>query len=438
VAAKKWSQQRVIKELRAWDRAPGSQEVDISLYAASRRHCGGWHQALVMAGLLPPDFQPTVPSRWTKDRVIREILKLHETGKPRVSRAQSNLTNAAKRLFGTWNNAVLAAGLEPSRRRRWSPQRVLADLQALDRQALLDRGLYDVDSRLVAAAWRYFGTLQNALVTAGVLAPGETIGRARRWTKQHVIEAIQDMYLAGGPVTSQVDRGLNWAACSLFGSWRAAVEAAGFNLKQLRDINKQRRSRRQVPVRPFRPPRRKLTKPNTPRRRGSWTKQRVIAVIRARHRRGLTLAAQTRGIESLVVAAQRCFGSWTEAKRTAGLKVRTQSKWNRKKIIEAIQQRHEKGLSVRSDSRLVAVARRHFGSWLSALDAAGLRPPPQTALTKRDVVAAIRQRHRQGRDLHSVWREDPKLYRAARKRFGAWRDALRAAGAGIIREREGE
>ena len=99
-------------------------------------------------------------------------------------------------------------------------------------------------------------------------------------------------------------------------------------------------------------------------------------------------------------------------------------RWSKDWVLEAIRQRHRLGLSMttvwKTDRSLYGGAKTHFGSWHNALAAAGLPSRPQRKRTKEQVIAAIQERREKGLSLTSVWREDPSLYQAAQLRFGKW------------------
>jgi hypothetical protein len=89
------------------------------------------------------------------------------------------------------------------------------------------------------------------------------------------------------------DPGLHAAAVRHFGSYDAALRRAGI-------------------------------KPEEVRRRRSWTKDLVLAGIRAARRggSGLTDSAMRRGDPALYGAAVRLFGSFTAARERAGVKIK--------------------------------------------------------------------------------------------------------------------
>jgi hypothetical protein len=95
-----------------------------SLYlaACAHRYFGSWRRALLAAGL---NHEQMRESRvWTKARIQRTIEELAAEGKPlgwaSVEKLCPGIYRAARRRenFGSWNEALLAAGVVPPARRR--------------------------------------------------------------------------------------------------------------------------------------------------------------------------------------------------------------------------------------------------------------------------------------------------------------------------------
>ena len=148
---------------------------------------------------------------------------------------------------------------------------------------------------------------------------------------------------------------------------------------------------------------------------------------------------------ALLRAATRYFGSWRTAIESAGLNyddIRRYKIWSRGRIIDRINELFEKGedlswrhVSTTVDPQLAAAAtkHKHFGSWKSAVSAAGL----DYALIRRyrewdeeTIKAKIIDLHVKGIDLNAKHIEeyDITLITAARRRFDSWDQALTASG----------
>src|SRR5690606_20583841 len=78
---------------------------------------------------------------------------------------------------------------------------------------------------------------------------------------------------------------------------------------------------------------------------------------------------------------------------------------------------------------VAAGARRHFGGWKAAFEAAGCAAPQHLTWTREAVIAAIRDDAATGLPVNSarIMPSNANLYVAGRRRFGTWAAALSAA-----------
>jgi hypothetical protein len=146
--------------------------------------------------------------------------------------------------------------------------------------------------------------------------------------------------------------------------------------------------------------------------------------------------------------ARRLFGSWPQALSAAGIDPSTVSglrtRWTRKEIIHELRvaRRERESLPIgtrpkqRLDPGMYHAARKLFGSWIGALQAAGLGRELDRINRKwsrRSIVTELRKLHRLGwritiRDLRRRGRSS--LAAAAPRYFGTWSEAVRATIAG--------
>jgi len=175
--------------------------------------------------------------RWTRQSVIRRIRELADIGQPlnaaAVQRSEATLLSAASRFFSFWNDALQAAGVDPEK-------------------------------------WRK---------------------RVPTWTRERVIRGIQKILVEGGKVNhAAVGRNsISRAGVILFGSWDAALEAAGLDPDDIRVYRK------------------------------PWTREEIILEIQRKHRQGEALNAKDVSPHSLRSRGTVFFGSWDAALTTAGL-----------------------------------------------------------------------------------------------------------------------
>ncbi len=180
-------------------------------------------------------------AKWTREKILREILRRESAGQPldvgRRDPVECALYQAAARVFGSWRNAVAAAGISPDKaqvRDAWPPSRVLAGIKALARRKrpVTPSELKRRYRCLVAAAQRCFGSWPKAVVAAGI--DPVKFRRSGTWTKDRIVEAILKRALQGKALNSNAvnPKSLVEAGAKAFGSWGDALEAAGIDPKR--------------------------------------------------------------------------------------------------------------------------------------------------------------------------------------------------------------
>jgi len=389
VPFKYWSRERVYEAIRQRIESGKSMSLkDIldeegSLYSAAHRYAGGWRSALKALGYDYRQFCRERP-KWSADRIIRCILEREKSGSAMragaVLRDDRKLLGAAERHFGSWRQALRASGINPevvSRLRVWSPSKVIRHIRriGLRGKSPCCKAVLDIDSGLVYAAREIYGSWDNALLASGY-DPAKVRRSLPPWTRATLVEAIQKRAAAGLPVSSNkmMPRSATIATYRLFGSWDAALKAAGaFHL---------------------------VSKPTR------WSKELIVKRIVEHHRKGkpLNATAVRKYDNALTTAAWNYFGPWSLALRAAGLRPENIQlhcpKWTDEAVLEAIRKRAKAGKPLGSHSvkpaSLVASARRFFGGWPKALEVAGVRAAkiPSAHKTRR-------KRRRGGRRNHN-------------------------------------
>lgn len=235
----------------------------------------------------------------------------------------------------------------------------------------------------------------------------------RTWTPADVTAAISIRQATGQPLNYAAvvadDEALTGAARKRFGSWPAALAAAGIDPEAVKREARQTAHKR--------PP-------------GYWSEARVIAVIQEAARAGQDLSVhRMQQVDAgLVATAQRLFGGWDAALRAAGYApdlIRRAGAWTEEAIIARIRQLAQDGADLSDNSanawdvNLYSAARARWGTWPDALTAAGVDDSRRTAQWSR---ARVLEALREGRD-------DPGLRRAAKRYYGSIAAAREAAGA---------
>jgi len=285
-------------------------------------------------------------AKWTREKIIREILRRESAGLSLSLGSSregddSKLYQAGSRVFGSWGNAIRAAGIAPERTKThdlWTPSKILTRIRTLSRRKNPPRPgeLKRRHAYLMHAARKCFGSWTKAVEAAGV--DPQKLRRVMPWTEDRIIEAILTRALNGESLgdRSVEPRSLAGAAARVFGSWKAALEAAGIDpelanrLPQGTSSNyatacTENAGRSERPKRVRNLTGSRDTDARRQRRRpcpgGRWTEPEILDAIlsRLRENRRMNAVAVDADDGPLYRAAKRRYGSWREALRAAGL-----------------------------------------------------------------------------------------------------------------------
>lgn len=278
----------------------------------------------------------------------------------------------------------------------WSRRRVIDELRRLDRSGqstswadLLQAGHGD----LVAAAATYAGGLQRARAHAGVRRPARR-PVVRRWNQASIVLAIKDRLRKGQTLaSSKAPPRFVAAARWHFGSWKAALAAAGVDAQKVR------------------------------LRRGPYRRQEILAVLRRLAREGKPLRSSTLAGAVNLEAVRTLFGSVEAAIRAAGLahaRTHPTQKWSRERLIEELRRRAQRG-DLTLTRALHRAVQLYFGGAHAARKAAGIPRLLREPWTKPALIKELQQRARRGNSGSRLWN-------ACKRLFGSVAAARRAAG----------
>ncbi len=186
--------------------------------------------------------------RWTKKTIIEHLRGLHAQGADlsyaRAEAEHIHIVRAATWHFGSWRLALEGAGLDSgsiSRYQKWSRERIIERIRELHAQGE-DLSWREVSTRvdpaLAAAALRPNGfcSWREAIAASGLNI--NDIARYEQWSAERVIGEVHALQRANRPLSSKAAQSENpslfCAARRRFGSWDAALEAAGLDTSAIR------------------------------------------------------------------------------------------------------------------------------------------------------------------------------------------------------------
>jgi hypothetical protein len=182
--------------------------------------------ALRVLGFTPERMR--LRTYWETERVVTQIRVLRQKSVPLyaayVLKHYAALFSAAIRIFGSWRNALLAAGIEVPDNPHGGRQGVLRALA----DALEQHSENELPKKLKLHAVYYFGSLHKAKAAL------KTDRRLRTgWSTTKIIAAIRKRQRFGKPLgyaaARRDDPALVSAAEAYFGTWGNALYAAGID-----------------------------------------------------------------------------------------------------------------------------------------------------------------------------------------------------------------
>lgn len=176
----KWSEKKIVAVIRKLRRDGEDlnwrsvilrrDEVGRAASAAVKPHLfGSWNEAVEAAGLNPRKV--SLYRRWTAKEVVSVIRQRRREKQPinalAIQREIPGMYTAAMRHYGTYDQAIRKAGIDPAtvrQRRNWSLPELNRQLRAFEQSyGYISRSLLrDNDSGLLRAATIYYPTLRDA------------------------------------------------------------------------------------------------------------------------------------------------------------------------------------------------------------------------------------------------------------------------------------
>lgn len=189
----KWTPAVVLSEIRRMHgenvdlSAKQIQHTNLPLYGAAYRFFKGWPKALIAAGLDPEKIRrrkrrpwlklvdnKTGKTSWTPETVISHIRELMAEGVDLnvkvICQKHDYVHQAARKIFKTWDAALIAAGLNPDKIRKakprgwWTKERTLSVIRELFSKDIVPT--QETHPRVYAAALKNFGSWKKAVEAA--------------------------------------------------------------------------------------------------------------------------------------------------------------------------------------------------------------------------------------------------------------------------------
>lgn len=185
--------------------------------------------------------------KWTKEKIIEEIRNLNNSNIPLnavyMTKHNIKLYGAARVHFGSWGNALEAAGLDYTQinhkftEKSWSKDVIAEEIInfASTNGNLRSDYVQKHYTKLHSAAQRYFDSWKDAVEYAGF--DYNNIKKIK-WSKEKIIMTILEMNDNNIPLSSssvqKMDTSLFQAACRIFGSWANAVNTSGLDYSKIK------------------------------------------------------------------------------------------------------------------------------------------------------------------------------------------------------------
>ena len=216
------------------------------LHAAACLHFGTWDTALHYAGISIRRVMSE--EEFKADRVLKRIRTMccdgYDMSAQHNIRRDRRFYEAARQHFGTWRNALRAAGVNlehvrlPKKPRTLDKEKIIRQLRQRHEAGLsMKRNDVCLENRALAtAAINAFHSWRRALAAAGLASSEHLTAGGKRWSKQRVIEAIHARIREGKQInysaTRRDDSALVSAARRYFGNWSKALLAAGVDVER--------------------------------------------------------------------------------------------------------------------------------------------------------------------------------------------------------------
>lgn len=408
------------------------------MVVAAARLFNGWHNALASVGIQYSEIQKKRPS-WTKEEIVTTIKELASKGVDLSFAGMKNSKYAGmvqvtrkKEFFGSWANAIKAAGLHYAsicKNRNTESARGLALQRTFEKSvSILNlplhpqvRGFRFNDELCIPD---FVDTVTGAWVDVKIHSWSGGIDNTVKKYLKHVNELW--IYYLLGSHRQWPDKRVQFKAIKDF----------------FPDL---KRKRRTDLIKKFD----EISKTNadtivfdTWAKR--WNRKKVLSTIKERYENGLSINARDiqNEFNGLYKAAVKYFKSWPLAIKAAGIdydQIKYFDEWSPDQVKEEIRKLYSAGEDLSHTGirekypTLLWAAIRYFETWSKAVEICDINYSQflrQEKWTKEGVITDLKGLINQGADLSytGMRKRHPKLLVAAERYFGTWREALNFLG----------
>ena len=240
----KYSEEELLNEIRrlADGRDPPSASTDLKergniCQQTFVNHFGSWNEAVRAAG-----YEPNTP--YSCDELIEEINRLADGDTPPTTAQMKNegkySTGTYHRRFGRWNNAIREAGYEPNERQNIPKKELIEEIHRLgdaERPPTLlemERGEFSQKTYC-----NRFGSWRAAVREAGYK---DTVSRLE-WSDESLLDEIHRLAKDSSPPTQhEMERKGDFSVTKYknrWGTWNKAIKKAGYEPNVEQNISKE-------------------------------------------------------------------------------------------------------------------------------------------------------------------------------------------------------
>ena len=399
----------------------GISVVDFPEYEEVEKSIG-WNEALDIA------MEELKRKKLTKEEIIEEIQKEYQKN-GKISSDTFKYSNQAKKIFGTWLNAVEESlGKGKVRGTKYTKEEIAEKI----------REQYNKDGKITLTlfkhggyAVKYFGSWENAMI--------EVLGFSNRkeyFTKEEIIEKMREHYKNKGTLICK-DFIYKRYATKIFGSWSAAmiasigktninksfskeeiIEKMQEHYKKYGEINVKTFKYNVQATKLFGKWSEAMNASGISPNRCNLTKKEVIEAMKKEYKENGEIFQRT---FKHIGHIKKYYKSWNHAIEEI-LGITNIRYYSKEEVIELIKKHYQEYGSIKtSDFRHVAQVVRCFGSWRNGMEEV-LGFSNVTRYTKEEIIEFMKKHYKENGNIKS---KDFKYKKQVTRYFGSWENAIK-------------